>query len=396
MPAGKRRLELLCIVLLAVFGLAERASANAANPFIQRPGAAAGVYVLGQTPLRVERERLSFRCRGEGSSADCRFEARYEVHNPTAEAVIALGAFYGYGIPDLRVTMNGHDARTPLLPEQIEAIDARVRSLDPQREGASYGEPEGPESVGYAIEVRAGDTVTLIFEGPIEPVTLRQSAGSYFMPAAAARHIFASNDAREGTSTAYRYLIAPIRDWAGVPDIEVSIEHDDGLELTYEGIGGATTEAGDGTTIVRGTIDSRRASELRFGFEEGGTQVFTGGPLVGIGARLDESAVRLRAGWEIGAPSMLVHSLAIETDFDTNVTFVLGTELATPMIVFIPSIAIGAGVPLSISKTRDPLLGVRLSFAVSLPILTLYIPLDWYPARNGDVFESALLAQFSI
>jgi hypothetical protein len=107
--------------------------------------------------------------------------------------------------------------------------------------------------------------------------------------------------------------------------------------------------------------------------------------------------LRTRLGYEIAGPTAVIYSGAVETSFHGRTTLVPVVELATPdIIIIIPSLGLGAGVPVQLRSGEATLVGARVQLTVSFPVVSLVIPFDWFPGGAGsEQAQVALLAQAS-
>ncbi len=125
------------MVLVALLS-ARGASANAAAPYRRDPGAAGGAFVAGQTSLVVDHETLVIDCvEAERGDPECRFEALYDVSNPTDTDEEVLGIFFGAPpvVPALEATTPNVFIFLPSLSAGL-GVPIQVHSAGPPRVGA--------------------------------------------------------------------------------------------------------------------------------------------------------------------------------------------------------------------------------------------------------------------
>ncbi len=169
-------------------------------------------------------------------------------------------------------------------------------------------------------------------------------------------------------------------------------------DISAEGFadGQAWTRTSDGGDDVdRIQIRSSAETKLSMRFTIAGSRLLDGGPVAGIGPRLDSPEARARFAWEIGGPPYVLYQLGFETNFAGRATIVPTIEAATPGFIFIPSLGLGVGVPVQYVNGRVyP--GGRAIVEISFPIVSLLIPVDFFPGLGApDTGQVALLIQAS-
>jgi hypothetical protein len=125
-----------------------------------------------------------------------------------------------------------------------------------------------------------------------------------------------------------------------------------------------------------------------------GQRVFApGGPFFGLGVGYaDPDVAKLRAGWELFAPSYLAHAVAVELDGRRRTSVALTSELMSPLLMFLPSVGVGAGLPIQLAP--ELLVGVRGQLSVQLPYLGLVTTLDVFPGAGDQRVRPSLYLQF--
>lgn len=342
-----------------------------------------------QTSLVVEHEELTFRCDGE----TCAFQAVYRVLNPGDVREEVLGAFYGIAADHLAATADGADARRALTEDQLRAIDDAVAAIEPDTlQGGDVTRQ------GFWLGVDPHARVTLVFTGQMHPVvfdTRVDVLGEFALPALWTRHPWLSTVPRQDTTDDYAYALSPIRSWAGSPTIDVAVRVPS-ARYWAAGQQGWTAGEQDGEFVARRTVAAADASRLGFSVVHPGTTLLNGGPLVGFGAGLDSGTVRGRLGYEIGIPWWVIWSASVETDFKGTTTIVPLGEVATPDLIFlIPSVGLGAGVPVQIRSGAGTYVGARMQLTVSFPVLSMVLPVDVFPGSSSRTWQVGLLAQAS-
>jgi hypothetical protein len=365
------------------------ARANAPAPLVRVPTNEGGAFVAKQTTLVVEHEELTFRCDGE----TCAFRAVYQVLNPGDAREEVLGAFYGIAADHLTATADGADARRTLSADQLRAIDDAAAAIDPD---ALQGGDVTRQ--GFWLGVGPHARATLVFSGRMHPVvfdTRSDVLGEFALPPLWTRHPWLSTVPHEDTTDEFAYALSPIRSWAGSPTIDVAVRLPS-AHYWAAGQQGWTTQEQDGDFVARRTIAAADASRLGFSVVHPGTTLLNGGPLVGIGAGLDSGTVRGRLGYEIAIPWWVIWSASVETDFQGTTTIVPLGEVATPdFIVLIPSVGLGAGVPVQMRSGAGTYVGARMQLTVSFPVLSLVLPVDFFPGAPSRTWQVGLLGQAS-
>lgn len=388
------RAGILAVGTALLLGLPARAFANAGVPFVVNRTSLGGAVVSEPTALVVESEDLTFRCELE----TCAFRAIYHVYNPTSTRQHVAGVFYG-GVADqsVQVEARGADIRTRLAPEAIQATDATVQRIDPSLGAAR----NAFRRTGFTLVVEAGERVEVVFKGTMKPyyADLGREPYEFVIPALVVRHPLIMPELRTDAEHRYRYALSPIRSWGGSPVISVTVVLDPHTSWNTSG-GGWQLFHEDGATVARRRIAASQASTLEFSYVRPGNDrgPIDGGPLLGVGARLDVRQFRMRAGWEAGWGSLFLGSAVVETDFSSRVTFVPTLEASTPnLMIVVPAIGAGVGLPVQLRSGGSPLVGLRMQGTLSFPALSLVFPVDYFPKGAGDDrWQLALFAQLSL
>ncbi len=121
------------------------------------------------------------------------------------------------------------------------------------------------------------------------------------------------------------------------------------------------------------------------------------GPIIGAGVRLHAGTKRpwLRGGWEFMSLPFMAHTVAVESDL-RRMLVVPTTEIGTPASVFLPSLSLGAGLPVRVfPKAR---VGVRTVASLNFWLVSITGAYDVFPATGGDALEHVgrVGVQFSI
>jgi hypothetical protein len=130
-------------------------------------------------------------------------------------------------------------------------------------------------------------------------------------------------------------------------------------------------------------------------FLERRNPIARGGPFAAIGGGWGTTRpLRLRAGYELGAPRWLVHSIAIETDTsDVRVVPAIQALSGHAWFPLLPAAGIGLGVPIDIYPR--PRVGMRAQIDLSWYVVTFVAAADYFPAQGPGPWTGSLFAQFS-
>lgn len=412
------RIIQIVVVALGLCVFATSAEANAPAPYSRPTGAVPGVVVEQPSPVAVEREDLVIDCAEDESPLhpSCTFVATYFLRNPAPAEEELLGAFYtaeraaAYGSgpspPAVTIHLDGADARAEATPEQIERMDAIVRqdaTIAPILEVNALALRHEP----FRIRVAAGARATLVFRGTLAPIRSESTVSAregYVLHALYARHpVFGPSKtvSREGSEDDFLYLVSPISPsrWSGDAEVNLRIRHRTANDFAVSSPAGrfaATQSAGITTESIAIRASSRQNLRFRLVYAE--PFIHNGGPVIGMGQRIGRQELRVRLGYEIGLSTFLLLGGSADTDFKDFVTAAATVDAATPVFAFIiPSISLGAGVPVQFRRDVPPRVGARAQIGISWPILSLVFPIDVYPAENssGSHVEASFLAQLS-
>ena len=370
------------ITVLCALLFAPSASANAAAPYHRTPGAAGGAFVAGQTSLVVEHETLVIDCAEASppSDVECRFEAVYDVANPTETDEEVLGVFFGASPEEMTVSMDGVDVRRRVQHEQV-AEAARSIPRDPVDRSESEHVVDERLVTGFAVAVRARDKKRVRFAGRLQPTYTYQSRDGYALAAIKTRHVFLGGEPRHDKRVEYTYLVSPLRTWGGRPPIDVTVRSSTSWSFQPEDPDWTTTRE-EGRVVSRLATTAERTRRLVYAFEIPAPSFHFGGPFVGVGPELEDAGPRFRAGLEVGVG----HSLIVSTAFEAfeektrrSYTIVPALEIATPgVFIFIPSLSAGLGVPVQVHSAGPPRVGARAQVGLAFPLVSFFVPLDVY------------------
>jgi hypothetical protein len=394
-------------VLLALIGLfPARAGANIAAP-LEVPGQVSGPVLGPSSPLVVEDEKLSFRCSEGEDRPTCTFEARYRIANPTAETNGGLAAFYGVQAEGVVVRVNGRDARAKLSEKDVERLDAEVRAVED--EGIWERFARQLQRTGFTVEVPAGGKAEIVTTGKL--LLTRSVYHEYGIDGLTARHPALRVGDPERRIYGVDYLLSPIRTWADVHRMEVSVRYPSSWEVTgglYAGEGApheiwkTREERGEKveSIVLEGKPDPKsKGGALTLRFSMPGGMVEHGGPFVGIGGvpgSGDAAGFRMRFGYEMAAPWWVIESVSADVDFRGRVVVTPAVEAVSGELVFLPSMAVGLGLPVQILPT--PTVGGRILASLQYPFVGFVMAVDIFPApapRATDV-QVSLMARLSL
>ena len=334
-------------------------------------GPAGAVAVTPGTPLVVEREHLEIDCRTE-----CRFRATYAIVNPTAASVRTLAVFWGGG-GNIELSVPGKAARV-LPDEELEAVKRAYRSLEEPPDSVPSPHPEGID-----LELAPGARVELVAHGELD-AGWSGNRGYAVEPVYARHSVFQPARPFAGITTASYYL-SPIRTFRSAGPITLVVRPASDAVATLETIDGRL-EALPLDSSGRAVIAPDRARMLHLSFD-GRRSFHVGGPFVGIGGAFGGSGrgLRLRAGWEIAAPSWLFWSATAETNASDLFVVTPLIEVATDQVLILPSLGLGVGAPIRIEPDRA--VGARIQGSLGVYKLGLIGVLDHYPSASETIFS---------
>jgi hypothetical protein len=407
------RLRLLAFVL-AAFAFAAPAGANIAA--IERdPGVVGGLGTYDPTSLAVDREELTFDCRGVDPEPRCTFEAVYFVRNPTAEPQAVTAAFFGLHAEEVEIRVDGEPASHELSDEELrEMYDAVLgEAEDPSLAGVVR---EQSRLWGFLLEVPSGGSRVVSATGVVR-------APQRFVPetwfaAAETRHLVLDRTVGGNRNGWFdlRYLLAPLRTWAGERRVTIVVRHpsawsfaaqltDTALEFgevsAGESAGWEVSDAG-GVRTRTWTSDGELPAVLEVGFDVGAVEPFhSGGVVLGFGGTVGDGGgdFWMRVGYEIAWPGWLLYSVNVDTDYVDRVVVAPHVEFATPlpyMPVF-PSFDVGLGLPVQVLP--GTLVGVRFLCGFTWGPVGFNATFDIYPqldTGHADFLQIGLFGVIAI
>lgn len=382
------------VAAFALVATEDSAHANSAAPFRRDPHAAGGAFLAEPTNLVVEHETLTIDCDLADQRRECKFEALYDVWNPTETAEEVLGVFFGVPQDQIAITIDGADVRTKVTPAQVEEA---FRSLPKEREDRENdARVREFVSAGFVVRVEPGARKRVRFAGVLEPTYRYQERESYALPAIVARHPILGSSPRREEKLDFTYFISPIRTWRGHPDIDITVRSPSSWSFTSPGPGWTMSRSGN-REVSRLVTTAEATPRLTYSLVVPPGLFVNGGPIVGIGAELEEAGPRLRAGYEVGLMDWIIGSLAYESFVDrkrSNYTFVAAFEAASPNVfIVIPSLSAGLGLPVQLHSSGPVSVGARGFVGLSFPLFSLMVPIDVYfddPSRPRVAFMGQL------
>jgi hypothetical protein len=93
----------------------------------------------------------------------------------------------------------------------------------------------------------------------------------------------------------------------------------------------------------------------------------------------------MRLGYEIASPSWAIHSITADTDFERRLVIAPNIEAALPhftLIPILPSLGVGAGVPVQIVPTAT--VGARLFGTFQLWFIGVVTSIDIFPGLSPE------------
>lgn len=120
-----------------------------------------------------------------------------------------------------------------------------------------------------------------------------------------------------------------------------------------------------------------------------------GGPMLGLGVGGGGgTSFRLRAELEYALFDWLLPGVALDADTTHGFELTPRLEVASPIVLILPSLSVGVGLPIRLEP--DPDVGVRFLLGASFGPLGLVGSFDLFPAPGGVAVESAVLIRMSL
>jgi hypothetical protein len=386
-----RRISAVTALVLAV--LPSVAVGNSAADVYEPPGpaGAGGVVLRKATALEVAREDLTLDCEEERSFGHqdgelaCRFVAEYWLVNPRARAEAVQGAFFGYELRDVVVTVVGADGEARAAGVDLSAAerDALLRKI----EKAPGGRQESVEidAVGFRISVPGNGRRTLRVAGVMTSTAGFTNEGGYgFMRPDQWTHPLMNEESRVRTESdteyAVDYLIYPIRTWKKVGPIDLRLRWDSGLELESRALKDKRLDLVGAGGELTTTLDARETPVLDLKLTRRRStfyEVFQpGGPELRLGVRFGgESRATLGSvGWDWSFFHAVSQSLSYERGSD-------GYAAVVPMLFKVNLLILhfGFGLP-QVQGERQS--GIRLQGGLTVPAVGITYFHDRFGARG--------------
>lgn len=338
----------------------------------QRNPAALSTSATTPTAASVLAARLTFDCRDDGHRAPvCDFVVQYDVEGGPQDEQLAA-AFTTVLAEDVTVRVEGEEVA--------------------RRDGSA-------QWVAFTTDLPAAALVAIEVRGTVRPGLHFKPTG-YVWPAVNVRH-FGVTPAAADRYYDLDYLVAPIRSFASVGKMSVTVRYPAAWELygQFDGYGPATRSA-EQRPEVRGdvaeatwAIDPGVVDVLSFGFVVKRPVVQLGGPVVHAGGVFGApGGPRLRLGWEIAAPDWLLYGLHVETGFGDHAAIVPMVTAASPFLLIFPSVDVGLGAPVRFVPRWEA--GVRAEIGMHLLLFGVAATFDFWPSHpvSDDAFFDAGLA----
>ncbi len=206
------------------------------------------------------------------------------------------------------------------------------------------------------------------------------------LPACEVRHLFLHVGAPE-TRRSIDVAFAPRETRAPGYTFALTVVHDPSYELRDAGWvaapGGHHIELApeaDGSQLVA--------------LDQAGDLLHHGGPMIGIGGRVsDAGAFRVRLEYEVAIDEWILPGVALDYDLEAGFVLAPRVEIATPMLLVIPSLSVGLGLPIRLEAA--PEVGVRASIGLNFLSLGFIATFDIYPGTDAIV-DSTLMFRFSL
>ncbi|MFO0747846.1 MAG: hypothetical protein U1F43_19590 [Myxococcota bacterium] len=181
---------------------------------------------------------------------------------------------------------------------------------------------------------------------------------------------------------------------------ELAVTRDDSFAWATPAVVGDPDWVVDGQVMRLRVMPPRPAADLPYvdsrfvSFRDPGQRVHLGGPMLGIGARLSDSgAFRMRFEYEVAIDDWMLPGLSLDADTGNGWELTPRFEIASPLVIIIPSASIGIGFPLKLRA--DPDLGVRLLAGLQYGPVGISASFDFFPGAD-TVFEPSLLLRISL
>lgn len=257
---------------------------------------------------------------------------------------------------------------------------------------ASSVEERGPGPVAVTLTEGAHDLRLRLRVAPSQEVPTR-----WVFPACEARHLVLHRGRPEARRTLAVALPAEERRADGYRfAVLVRPPPEMGFVAVREPDDPAWSELeGGARRLVLDSAPASIAARRMFSFTDPGQVFHYGGVMLGVGGRLsDGGAFRMRFEYEVGFAEFILPGLSIDGDVGRGWVLAPRVEVASPVILFIPSFSAGVGMPVHLGP--DPDLGVRLIASAALGPVGVVATFDLYPQSEGLLFEPTVMLRLSM
>lgn len=312
-------------------------------------------HFVGLVPLDLRGEEVKLRCdRDSARFIVCRFIATYRLYNPGGARALSLEIAHPGGAAVV-LSLNGVVVANRPAPARSE-----------QRRAALGRDGETTVAPWLA---RAGEEVTLT----VDATFLVAPAQCFcFRPTIGRRHPVVTSTPGGLYDIEYRYH--PQRNFGSEPPTyELAVEHPRRIQSNFPE-----------PSTPRVKDEGEYSNPQGWGGSFYRWRLNAGGPIAaaGVGWSPEGRRPRVRVGWELAWPHMLVHSLVVETDTKRRVAVVPAWELALPSLRFSwPDLGIGVGVPIQVVPVART--GVRLHWRFGYWIFHVLGTFDHFPGGRG-------------
>lgn len=346
----------MAALLASVLGLASR-EARACKCGVNETPIAAPRITGG--PIDLREETVALRCdAGPRRSLVCTWQASYRLHNPDGARAVALALVHVEG------------AQVALKLDGRVVGETAAGRPDVQRL-ASLHETEVATRATWAAPADGEATLAVEATFLVMPWQCRcGDGGSNFR-----RHPWVSNH----TMRQYYVAYGAGGGWGTLP-ATTTVRHD--IPRRWYGDPKLQYREVDGRKVADVSLRSGELARLAVVRR---WRADPGGPVIaaGLGWGPEGLRPRLRAGYELAYPRILVNSVVVETDALRRVMIVPSWELTFPdgWPRFLPDFGAGLGVPVEVVPAARP--GVRVHGRFGFGIVHLIGSYDHFPAIRG-------------
>lgn len=318
-----------------------------------------------RTPVAIASERVDLSCeQGQEGENELRcelavaWELRHEGDEPTSAAIVLSWPF------EAPATLRVHDTPLPELPTlRPVSVLVPARGTTPVTLRATLRLRTSYAGTGSGIPSPVD---------PVDPLHARHPLFSTPWNIARRGLVWVrADDLRFASVGPTRVTVRLPPGWTGVGAL-----HGDGAQAYVYETPQRESPNRIGIELVRGS----RERLLRHG-----------GPFLALGGTVDQG-FRGRVGYELGLGESVLVSLALDTDLQRQVLLTPQVELASWGLVVVPSLAVGAGLPIQFAPTTE--LGLRLETSATLYALAFVATFDYWPALS--TWQVSFLARIGL